>query len=553
MTTEVLIVGAGPTGLMLANQLGRRGVRATIIDRHSGPAMQSRAMAVQARTLEIYAKLGVAEEAVALGAPARGIQLWVNGRRRARIPVQEIGEGLSPFPYVLMLGQDDNEHLLGALLRRWNIEIQWNTELVALEQHPDRVSATIKGPDGVERVIVASYVAGCDGGRSAVRQMNGIGFPGAPYEHTFFVADTEATGPMVPGGLNSYLWKDGFTLFFPMRGRNGWRVIGILPAELRDRTGVTFDDVKPSLLKETGAGLSFTACHWFSTYRIQHRCAERFRKGRCFILGDAAHVHSPAGGQGMNTGLQDAYNLGWKLALVVSGRAGASILDTFEAERLPVAHRLLATTDRAFRLIVSKRWLAGVFRTKIMATVLAQAMKRRRARRAAFMALSQIGIDYRRSPLSSTLSAGPGAPQAGDRFPWLHLAFRKNGPLEDVFRKMDDTRFTLLVLGQPGPVTGIAGFRDLLDVHTVPMTPENELAMNAASIMAPAYYLVRPDGHIALAGARYDETEVRLWFADHHVHIGAGAELSYRADGSPAGISLSRVGAGSAGPARRVS
>jgi 2-polyprenyl-6-methoxyphenol hydroxylase-like FAD-dependent oxidoreductase len=518
MTTDVLIVGAGPTGLMLANQLGRRGVRATIIDRHSGPAMQSRAMAVQARTLEIYAKLGVAEEAVALGAPGNGVNMWVNGRKRARIPVQQIGEGLSPFPYVLMLGQDDNEHILGALLRRWNIEIQWNTELVALEQHPDRVTATIKGPDGGERVVVASYVAGCDGGRSAVRQMNGIGFPGAPYEHTFFVADTEATGPMVPDELNSYLWKDGFTLFFPMRGPNGWRVIGILPEELRNRPGVTFDDVKPSLLRETGAGLSFDACHWFSTYRIQHRCAERFRKDRCFILGDAAHVHSPAGGQGMNTGLQDAYNLGWKLALVLSGRAQPSLLDSFEAERMPVAHRLLSTTDRAFRLIVSKSWIAGVFRTRIMATVLAQAMKRRRARTAAFMTLSQIGIAYRTSPLSRTLAAATEAPHAGDRFPWLHLAFRAGGPLEDVFQKMDDTRFTLLVSGQSGPKTDIAGLGDLLDVHNVPRTAENDAALAAVGVSGPAYYLVRPDGHIALAGTRFSEADVRLWFADNGVH-----------------------------------
>lgn len=518
MTTDVLIVGAGPTGLMLANQLGRQGVGVTIVDRHSGPAMQSRAMAVQARTLEIYAKLGAADQAVALGAPGSGIHLWVNGRRRARIPVQEIGEGLSRFPYVLMLGQDDNERILGALLRRWNIEVQWNTELTSLEQHPDRVTATLKGPDGRERVVTASYVAGCDGGRSAVRQMNGIGFPGAPYEHTFFVADTEATGPMTPEGLNSYLWKDGFTLFFPMRGKDGWRVIGILPEELRDKAGVTFDDVKPSLLKEAGTGLSFKACHWFSTYRIQHRCAEHFRKGRCFILGDAAHVHSPAGGQGMNTGLQDAYNLGWKLAYVLTGRADASLLDSFEAERIPVAHRLLETTDRAFRVIVSKHWLAGIFRTKIMATVLSRAMKRRRVRTLAFMTLSQIGIAYRASALSRTLAAPPGAPQAGDRFPWLHLNFRAGGALEDLFEKMDDTRFTLLVFGQHGPRTGLAGFEDLVNVHTVPDTPDNALAMNSVSIVGPAYYLLRPDGHVALAGSRFDEADVRLWFADNGVH-----------------------------------
>ena len=286
-------------------------------------------MAVQARTLEIYAKLGVANEAVALGAPANGANVWVHGRRRARIPLQEIGEGVSPFPYVLMLGQSDNERILGAHLRRWNMEVQWNTELVSLEQLSDHVRVSLHGADGQARVVTALYVAGCDGGRSAVRQLNGIGFPGAPYDHVFFVADTEATGPMVPNELNAYLFRDGFNLFFPMRANNGWRVIGVLPEELRDRPRLSFDDLRSWLREETGQALSFHACHWFSTYRIQHRCTEKFRDRRCFLLGDAEHVHSPMGGQGMNTGLQDAYNLAWKLALVVKQRAGDALLDTY--------------------------------------------------------------------------------------------------------------------------------------------------------------------------------------------------------------------------------
>jgi 2-polyprenyl-6-methoxyphenol hydroxylase-like FAD-dependent oxidoreductase len=529
MTTDVLIVGAGPTGLMLANQLGRRGVRAMIVDRHSGPAMQSRAMAVQARTLEIYSQLGVADQAVALGAPGNGANVWVHGSKRARVPLQEIGAGVSPFPYVLMLGQDDNERILGAHLRRWNLDVQWNTELVSLDQHADHVRVTLTGPDGQARVVTASYVAGCDGGRSAVRQMNGIDFVGEPYDHVFFVADTEATGPMVPNELNAYLYKDGFNLFFPMRGRNGWRVIGILPDELREREGLTFEDLLPWLREETGRGLAFQACHWFSTYRIQHRCAERFRDRRCFLLGDAAHVHSPMGGQGMNTGLQDAYNLGWKLALVVAGRADDALLDTYAAERMPVAHRLLETTDRAFKLIVSKSRLAALFRTRIMAMLVAQAMKRQRARRLAFMTLSQTGIHYRQSPLSRTIAAAPAAPQAGDRFPWLHLTFGAGGPREDVFQKMNDTRFTLLVFGQPGPRAGLAGFSDLVDVHTIPQTPENAAALKTLSMDGPAYYLVRPDGYVALAGSHFNEADVRLWFADVHVHAaGAGRRMEER-------------------------
>jgi len=416
--TDVLIVGAGPTGLMLANQLARRGVRTTIIDRHSGPALQSRAMAVHARTLEIYSKLGLAERAVELGRPGYGANMWAGGRLKARIPLNEMGKDMSPFPYVLMLGQDDNERIMGEHLAQWDLAVQWNTELTALDQQADHVAATIKDPDGSTRTITATYVAGCDGSRSAVRELNSIAFPGAPYEHAFFVADTEAVGPMVADELNVFLWRRGFHLYFPMKGTNRWRVIGILPKDLLGKDDVTFDDLIPTLLHVGAAGLSFTACHWFSTYRIQHRCTERFRDRRCFLLGDAAHIHSPMGGQGMNTGLQDAYNLAWKLALVISNRADDALLDTYEAERRPFAQKLLATTDRAFRVVVSENWLAGMLRTHIVPRLAAFAMKRTQVKRAVFQTLSQLGIRYRESSLSRTLGVVPeSAPHAGDRFP----------------------------------------------------------------------------------------------------------------------------------------
>src|SRR5438876_8864032 len=170
MDTDVLIVGGGPTGLMLANQIGRRGVRAVIIDRHSGPAQQTRAMAVQARTLEIYSKLGIAERALELGLRGNGANIWTEGKWAARIPLGDIGGSLSPFPFVLMLGQDDNERIMGEHLRKYGLSVQWNTELVAMEQAPDRVTATLKQPDGSTRKVTAAYVAGCDGGRSTVRE-----------------------------------------------------------------------------------------------------------------------------------------------------------------------------------------------------------------------------------------------------------------------------------------------------------------------------------------------------------------------------------------------
>jgi 2-polyprenyl-6-methoxyphenol hydroxylase-like FAD-dependent oxidoreductase len=515
MDTDVLIVGAGPTGLMLANELARRGVRALIIDRHSGPAQQSRAMAVHARTLEIYQKLGIAERAIELGLAGPAANMWADGRWTARVPIGEIGRGVSPFPYVLMLGQDDNERILGRRLEEQGSAVVWNTELVALEQHDDRVEATLRLPDGSSRRVTAAYVAGCDGVRSAVRTLSEIDFPGAPYEHVFFVADTIATGGMKPSEINVYLWRDGFHLFFPMRAQDGWRVIGILPEALRGKPNLTFDDVIPALRREAGAELKFHACHWFSTYRIHHRCAESFRVGRCLLLGDAAHVHSPMGGQGMNTGLQDAYNLAWKLALVVGSRADAALLDTYASERRAVAEKLLHSTDRAFQVVTSDTWFGALLRTKILARVAAFAMTKEPARKLAFRTLSQTGICYPRSALSQTLSGLPAkALAAGERFPWLSLQFTHDGSAEDLYTKLEDTTFNLLVFGQRGPTRAPACLNDIVRTHVIPATDWNRTVLVRAGIPGTSFYLLRPDGHVGLAGARLDEETLRGYFAE---------------------------------------
>ena len=515
MDAEVLIVGAGPTGLMLANQLARRGVRAQIVDRHPGPARETRALGVQARTLEIYSHLGIVERALDLGKRGTGANIWAQGQWMARVPLGEAGHSVTPYPYILILGQDDNELIMGERLRELGMAVQWNSELTGLEQNPDHVVATLKKPDGATCKISAGWVAGCDGARSSVRELCGITFPGAPYEHVFYVADTEVTGKMVADEVNVYLWRRGFHLFFPMRGKDHWRVVGILPEELRDRSDATFESVVPSLRGEAGSELSFKKCTWFSTYRIHHRSASRFRDRRCFVLGDAAHIHSPVGAQGMNTGLQDAYNLGWKLALVVQGRADATLLDSYEAERIPVARRLLNTTDRAFRLIVADNPLAGLLRTQILARVGAFAMRRKSIQRIAFRTISQTGIHYRESTLSQSLGdAGPDAPQAGDRFPWLMLKFERDGLVEDSFRKLDDTRFNLLAIGQAAPSAETLGLGDLLRTHAIPADVGNDAELARVHISRPAFYLLRPDGHVGLCGTRLDAGAVTKYVAE---------------------------------------
>jgi 2-polyprenyl-6-methoxyphenol hydroxylase-like FAD-dependent oxidoreductase len=512
--TDVLVVGAGPTGLMLAAQLARRGVRPLVVEKNAGPSVRTKALGVQARTMEIYSRLGIAARALELGKRATGASMWALGRRKARVPLGDIGRDLSPFPFLLILGQDDNERLLGDKLRELGTDVRWSTELVGLEQRAGGVLARLRLPDGSTQEAQASWVAGCDGAHSAVRRLNGVDFVGAPYEHVFYVADVRMRGAMAPGELNVYLWKRGFHLFFPMRGDDHWRVAGILPRAIRDRDDLRFDDVLPSVREEAGESLRLDECTWFSTYRIHHRRAARFRAGRCFLLGDAAHVHSPVGAQGMNTGLQDAYNLAWKLALVVTGRAGDRLLETYAAEREPVADRLLSSTDRAFSLIVQERWPTGAVRTHVLPRFLALAMSRGASRRLAFRTISQIGIRYPASPLSRGGVAGPrGRPRPGDRFPWLRLRFAPGGPAEGLFERMDDTRFQLILVGQEAPALPPAA-AGLVVTHAVPAGPDNDRELRRAGIPTPSFWLLRPDGHVGLAGEQVQGDAIAGYLAE---------------------------------------
>jgi 2-polyprenyl-6-methoxyphenol hydroxylase-like FAD-dependent oxidoreductase len=514
MDTDVLIVGAGPTGLMLANQLARRGVRVEIIDRHAGPAQQTRALGVQARTLEIYAQLGIVDRALDLGKRGTGVTLWAQGRRMAHVPIGDSGRMITPYPFVLVLGQDDNELIMGEKLGELGVRVQWNTELVDFIQDADRVTATLATPDGGNRTLTATYIAGCDGAHSIVRKRSGIGFPGAPYEHVFFVADVEMTGTMAQEEINVYLWRTGFHLLFPMRGKDHWRIVGIVPPELRGKDDLELDAVLPSLRTEAGANLSIKSCSWFSSYRIHHRAAERFRDDRAFILGDAAHIHSPVGAQGMNTGLQDAYNLAWKLALVVQGHADPALLDSYGDERLPVARRLLATTDRAFKLVVSDSWLAGLMRTRVLARLAAFAMSVERIQKFAFRTVSQTAINYRNGPLSKTLDGLPHkAPQSGDRFPWLQLKLHPGGPVEDTFQTFEDRHFNLIAFGQTAPDDAALGFGDLVRTWAVPSNPDNDAELARVGISLPSFYLLRPDGHVGICGKTLDMPALRRYLA----------------------------------------
>ncbi len=344
---DVLIAGAGPTGMVLALALAKQGIRVCIVDQAEGPGTTSRAMAVQARTLELYRPLGLADEVAAAGRPNPCINLWVRGKRRAQLSLRDAGARLTPYPYVLIYPQDAHEQLLVRHLEAAGVSVLRRTELAGFEEQQDHVLASLRQAGGADLQVEARYLAGCDGARSFVRRQLGTGFGGGTYDHIFYVADVQSRGQAANGEIHLSLETSDFVIFLGYDDRGRGRLVGTIRDTSGDERGdaagaLSFKDVSHRAM--ASLGLEVDEVYWFSTYRVHHRVSDHYRKGRAFLLGDAAHVHSPAGGQGMNTGIGDAINLAWKLAAVVRGDAPDSLLDTYEKERIAFARKLVDTT-----------------------------------------------------------------------------------------------------------------------------------------------------------------------------------------------------------------
>lgn len=495
----VLIVGAGPTGLVLALWLTRHGVRVRIIDKTAEPGTTSRAVAVQARTLELYRQVGLADAVVEAGVKVAGANFWVQGARAARIPLQHLGEGVSPFPYALTYPQDAHERLLIERLEALGVKVERRTELVRFEQHPESVRAILKRADGAEEICEAAYLAGCDGAHSTVRETLGIGFAGDTYSGVFYVADVDAAGPAADGEIHVDFEEADFLAVFPLKGTGRMRLVGPIRWEPNhEHRELTFDDIRGRAIGNLK--LTIDKVNWFSTYRVHHRVAGKYRDGRAFLLGDAAHVHSPVGGQGMNTGIGDAINLAWKLAAVLKGGARESLLATYELERIGFARRLVATTDRVFTLVTKQSRIARFMRTRLVPRIVPLLTRPAPVRRWLFRTVSQIGINYRHSPLSA---GAAGSVRGGDRLPWVQTE-----PGKDNFTPLESLTWQVHMYGAPR--------RAVAEVCAELQIPFHVFAwqqnMRRAGLRQSALYLVRPDGYIALADPHGDAERLRDYF-----------------------------------------
>jgi len=498
----VLIVGAGPTGLVLALWLTKFGIGVRIIDKLGSSGTTSRALAVQARTLEYYQQIGLAEAVVERGHKVAALNLWVRSRQAARVPLEDLGRGLTPFPFPVIFPQDEHEALLIERLRELGIEVERLVELLDFEERGGEIHATLRR-NGVEETCAFAYVAGCDGARSRVREVLATGFPGGTYDHLFYVADVEARGPPVNGELHVDLDDADFLAIFPMSSDGRARLVGSVRDDAaKDHEQLRFEDVQGRAMRNLKVEIK--RVNWFSTYRVHHRVAQRFHRGRAFLLGDAAHVHSPVGGQGMNTGIGDAVNLAWKLAAAIKEPVNATLLDSYEPERIAFARRLVATTDRAFTAVISTSELARIVRTRIVPLVAPGLFRIPAMRRFAFRTVSQIEVNYRHSSLSAGRA---GKLCGGDRLPWVRVS---TGGAEFNFGALTSLDWQVHVYGEaPGNLFKLCEDRRI-QLHVF----DWQAPMKHAGFIRNAAYLIRPDGYIALAEERGSATMIADYFRD---------------------------------------
>jgi 2-polyprenyl-6-methoxyphenol hydroxylase-like FAD-dependent oxidoreductase len=438
--TDVIIVGAGPTGLSLACQLVRYGIDFVIIDKKAGVTTHSKAIGVQARTMEIYEQLGVVEQALDRGQIAGKIQIVSGGKVRGGVDLSAMGAGLSPYPYLFILDQSKNEQLLCEYLHSHHQEVLWQTELEDFSQDEQGVTARVKIAEGESKTISAKYLVGGDGARSPVRQALGLTFEGSTFDRLFYVADAQVDWAFSHDAGYGCFSRASVAIFFPMVGENRYRIIGTFPEGLeKDEGEILYAEIEQRIKEDSKLDLEISHVNWFSVYKVHTRAVNRFSVGRCFVAGDAAHIHSPAGGQGMNTGIQDVYNLAWKMAFVIKGYANEKLLETYNEERLPNAQRLLETTDRAFNVLAGSNWLFGLMRMKFLPLIAKYAIGHDFIGKNIFSFMSQIRINYRKAILSKHDGDQDFKVKAGDRMPY----FLVDG--KSIYDKLRAPKFHLLV------------------------------------------------------------------------------------------------------------
>jgi 2-polyprenyl-6-methoxyphenol hydroxylase-like FAD-dependent oxidoreductase len=556
--TEVLIVGAGPTGLTLAFELLRRNISCLVIDQLPGPSDKSRALAIHARTLELFEKMGIIDDFLAVGWKSHAFTVYDRKKPIVRMTFEELE---SPFPYLLSLPQWHTERILVNCVRAKSNVISWKTALVSFSQNKDGVEATIKTSDppvsssavdhngSSERKVSCRWLIGCDGSHSSVRNILNLGFRGYPYWEQYVLADVKFTTSLDINDHYVFSGKDGVAGFHPFSSDSAriFADIGRIrrPLNASDRLPedrVAFPEPTKqelqAIMDERGPGaVQLEQINWLSIHTIHRRQVHTYRDGRVFLAGDAAHIHSPTGGQGMNLSIQDAYNLAWKLALVERKVAGEALLDSYSVERRLIGKRVLAMADFFSRINNVRNPIAQAVRNKVGPILARQECIRHRYRNA----VSGLSSNYRVSPAVAQyvqIENIPGngfskvfgnlvwrsAPSPGDRAPDAHAIDAESGEAVRLFDLLKATEYNLLLFS--GQVASPGRLGNLVEISSLVMKRYGSLvkahmfvesneslhefkyagkkfcdpdfsAHKRYGARATCLFLIRPDGYIA--------------------------------------------------------
>jgi 2-polyprenyl-6-methoxyphenol hydroxylase-like FAD-dependent oxidoreductase len=510
----VLIIGAGPTGLMMASQLAIQDVPFIIVDKDPAATTESRAIGLQARSMEVFSQMGIVDKFLEGGYAAKGVNFVAKGKVRAHVPLETFGRNLTKYPYVFMHEQSKTEKNFLDFLKKHDKHVTYDTEVLSLTQHENEIEAVLKHKDGKEETILAAWVVGADGAHSLVRHTLGIPFAGNTYKQSLFVMDCKVETDLPTDELTAMFSEHSFAAVFPMANHR-WRIVGQLPDELNNKEAITFEDIEKDFAKRMQVDMKLSDCSWISMYHSHHRCVNTFQKGNFFLLGDAAHIHSPVGAQGMNTGLQDAYNLAWKLAFVYKKFANPNLLETMTEERIAFAHKLVQTVDRLFSIVVAENKLERNFRLYIAPKVIHFLIKHKKTSNFLFRTISQIGISYRHGPLAQNASFGEfpkDAPVPGDRLPYV--LFEENKNIQDVITPL--TMHLLVFSSDEKELEILKGaikpYKESIKVTTLPFSEKTKILYQEFGLQK-GYYLVRPDMYIGCRSNNFDMKNLETYLS----------------------------------------
>ena len=534
-TPVPLVVGAGPVGLTMAHELVRHGAGCRIIDRSAKPSQTSKALAIFPRTLEVFETMGIADRFIAAGHRLNGLSLHHRLEQIARIELTSVA---SPFPFALGLPQSETERLLSEHLDAFGIAVERGVELTSLTQVSDAVRAVLRHSDGREETIEAPWVVGCDGAHSTTRHALGMDFEGAQYDESFILADVQLESDLARDRVHLFLGDDGLVGVIPFF-ENRWRIVADIAPDSRDQSSreVTLEEVQALLERRGLPQYHASDPTWMAHFHISHRKVREFRRLRVFLAGDAAHIHSPAGGQGMNTGIQDAFNLAWKLALVVRGRAPAQLLASYHVEREPVARDVLNLTDRITRMATMRNSLAQSVRDFLLPRVSGiDFVGEKIADR-----LAELNVTYRTSPIVE--NRGGGRLKAGDRAPDAELR-DENGRARRLFELFHEPRHVLLLFlgasdsaaanfgeiesaigGLPGGT--IESYRIVRGQSDLPaeLRDTSGLAHAVYGLFEGGIALVRPDGYVGYRSNNFDLENLKTYLARIFAHTSRSEAL----------------------------